>query len=91
MESRLHPREHVDLNVSLIRQGSVMALAKAVDLSQGGVAIEQPKVPLNKGQILDVNLSRSGHPRGTSLNVRAMVIHCNHDRVGLMFADQVRL
>lgn len=91
MESRWHPREHVDLNVSLIRQGGVFASAKAVDLSKGGIAIEDPAVPLSKGQILDVKLSPAGHPRRKSLRVRAMVIHTDSKRVGLMFADRVQL
>lgn len=91
MESRWHPREHVDFNVSLIRQGGVLASAKAVDLSKGGVAIEDPEVPLSKGQILDVKLSSAGHPRGKSLRARAMVIYTDSNRVGLMFAGRLQL
>jgi hypothetical protein len=89
MESRHYPREHIDLDVSLMRQGSIMASAKVIDLSKGGVAIENPEVALNKGQILDLRLSKAGvRDRGT--RVRAMVIHKNGERVGLMFASRVR-
>lgn len=91
METRLHPREHVDMSVMLVRQGHVFASAKAVNLSKGGVCIENPEVHLNKGQILDVNLSKPGYPRGTRLFARAMVIHIEHNTVGLMFANDVSM
>ncbi len=89
METRLHPREHVDMSVMLIQQGHVFASAKAVNMSKGGVCIENPEVHLNKGQILNVNLSKPGHPRGTRLYARAMVIHTERNTVGLMFSGNV--
>lgn len=89
METRLHPRETVDLNVNLMRKGDVLASAKAIDVSRGGIAIEGPELSLNKGQILDVKLSRSDKPNGKGVRTRAMVIHTEGNRIGLMFADQV--
>ncbi len=91
VESRMYPRESIDLTVMLVRQGAVLASAKAVNMSSGGVAIELPKIRLAKGQVLDVNLTKSGYPRGANLNVRAMVIYTDIEKVGLMFSEEVKL
>lgn len=91
MEFRLHQREQVDLNVRLIQKGHAFASAKAINFSKGGICIEQPDVSLNKGQILDLDLSKSGHPRGIRISTRAMVIYSDGIKVGLMFADDVQM
>lgn len=89
MESRLHPRVNIDVNVNISRQGNTLATARALDLSKGGVAIEPPDCPLDKGQILNVKLTRPNAQRSPSLRARAMVIYTGSDRIGLMFADQI--
>lgn len=91
IESRIYPRQSIDLTVMLVRHGHVLASTKAVDMSSGGVAIEPPKIQLAKGQILDVNLTKTGHPRGANYYVRAMVIYTDSRKVGLMFADEIEL
>lgn len=91
IESRMTPRESTDLTVMLVREGHVLASTRAVDMSSGGVAIEPPKIRLAKGQILDVNLTKSGHPRGANYYVRAMVIYADIEKVGLMFSEEVKM
>ena len=91
MESRLHAREPVELMVRLVQEGRVIATARAIDMSSEGLGIEHPDVVLNSGQIVDVDFSKAGHPRGVSCCVPSMVAHTSPKSVGLMLAYDPRL
>ncbi len=85
MEQRLHVREPVELAVRLVQEGHVVATVKTVDVSQDGLGIECPNMVLNRGQIVDVDFYKPGHPRGIRCCVPALVVvHTGPKSIGLM-------
>lgn len=87
MEQRLHKREFVECAVRLVQQGRVVAIARAIDMSPEGLGIECPGVVLNSGQMVGLEFIKPGHPRSTSYNVSARVVHAGLKSVGLMLAS----
>ncbi len=86
MESWLHAREPVELTVRLVEEGRVVATAKAIDMSTDGLGIERPDVVLKSGQLLTVDFTKPGYPRGISCCIPSMVVHAGPDTVGLILA-----
>lgn len=92
MEQRLHVREPIGLSVRLVQEGHVVATVKTVDMSRDGLGIECPNVVLDKGQIVDVDFYKPGHPRGISCCVPALVVvHTGPKSIGLMSAYDLNL
>lgn len=86
MESRLHAREPVKFTVRLVQDGRVVSTAEVIDMSLYGLGIKCPDVDLKSGQIVGVDLTKPGHPRGVSCCVPSMVVYTGPESVGLMLA-----
>lgn len=87
MEQRLNVREPVELMVRLVQQGRVVATAQAIDMSAEGLGIKRPDVDLKSGQLLTVDFTKPGYPRGVSCCIHSMVVHAGPETVGLILAD----
>jgi len=84
MESRLHAREPVKFTVKLVQEGRVVAIAETIDMSLYGLGIKRPDVALKNGQIVELDLTKPGHPRGISCCVPSRVVYAGPESVGLM-------
>lgn len=86
MECRKQSRQSIDQPVRLVRQGRVVAIARAVNMSATGVGVECHGGTFEPGQFLDVDFYKLGSPRGVSYCFHAVVIHAGEEVMGLMFA-----
>lgn len=86
MDSRKYQRMPVAQAVRMVIEGQVFFTTEVVDMSKGGLGIKSSGNRLNSGQVVDVDFYKSGHPRGISYCLRAMVVHVGPQTTGLMFA-----
>lgn len=87
MECRKQSRQSIDQPVRLVRQGRVVAIARAVNMSATGVGIECRGGAFEPGQIVEVDFYKPGYPRGVSCCLHAEVVHAGPGLMGLMFAN----
>ena len=91
MEHRLHKRAWANLSVELVKDGKLLGVGRTVEMSSGGVRITNPGLKFASDQVIDIKYIPISHPRTIVAQVRAMVVYCTSDYIGLMYQTEMPL
>ncbi len=89
LEHRWLHRRALRLRVRLYKRGETVGSCCTIDMNSQGIGVECGKLDFQEGEIVDIDLPKTGIPEGMESPVRCLVIHAGKARCGLMFLDVV--
>ncbi len=85
MEHRFSPRLPFHLQAVLYSRGALVARGICRDVSRDGMFVFMDSACLHRNALVEVELLAPG--RKGRLRLPAMVVHCGHEGVGLLFDE----